>query len=149
MKFDEFVQPIRGLHVSHAWRGHLSVVFLELGSLSRGKPRRDGTLGNSIGEFTVHIEPNWRIEGPRSIHCGSDDSLPAIERALAQLVGRTVEDITCTGHLPELCLHFNTGSLLTFSAWKGQPNWTINRWRPQIAMYSANSKIKFDGDAPN
>jgi hypothetical protein len=149
MTFEQFVEPMRGLPVSHAWRGHLSVVFLELGSLSPGRTRKNGIAGNPIGEFTIHIEPNWRIEGARSILCGSDDTMPAIERALALVVGTTLKDITCVGRLPELNLQLSVGALLTFSAWKGQPNWTVNRWQPQIAMYSKFGKVKFDGDAPN
>ena len=135
--------------MSHAWRGHLSVVFLEIGMLKAGRTRKDGSMGNPIGEFTVHLEPNWRIEGSRSIACGSDDSVRAIERSLARLIGQKVEDVTCFGRLPELHVRLSSFDLLTFSASKGQPNWTINRWTPEIAMYSQNGKVKFDGDAPN
>ena len=149
MKFEEFVTPIRGLPVSHAWRGHLSVIFLELGALRPGRRRKDGTEGNPIGEFTVHLEPNWRIEGQRSILCGSDDTPRAIERALARLIGSTVERISTAGRLPELQLDLSASRLLTFCAWKGQPNWTINQWSPALAMYSHSGKIKFDSDAHN
>ena len=147
--FDEFVNPMRGMPVSHAWRGHLSVIFFELGALTQGRTRKDGTAGNPVGEFTIHIEPNWRIEGRRSILCGSDDTTPAIERTLARTVGSTVEDISCVGRLPELNLQLSVGAFLTFSAWKGQPNWTINFWRSRVAMYSQYGKVKFDGAAPN
>lgn len=144
MDFQEFVEPLKGLTVSHAWRGHLSMFFLEVGPTKPGKVRRDGSVGNPIGEFTIDIEPNWRFEGRRSILCGSDDSIASIDRFVRGLVGSTVKDLSSFGHLPELELVLSSGRLLTFSAWKGQPNWSINHWRRDAAMYSKFGKIKFD-----
>jgi hypothetical protein len=145
-----FVDSAIGLPVSHAWKGHGSTVFFELGELAPGRKRRDGSTGNPVGQYTLFIEPNWRIEGPRSILCGSDDSRSQILRALEASIGVKTEHIYISGHLPELEVVFSNGRRLkTFSAWKGQPGWTIHRWSPQLALYSQFGQIKLDGGAPN
>ncbi|HEY4010455.1 MAG TPA: hypothetical protein VGM11_09920 [Acidobacteriaceae bacterium] len=46
--FAEFVKPAVGLPVSHVWRGYGSAIFLELGKLSAGRVRRDGSRGTSV-----------------------------------------------------------------------------------------------------
>ena len=149
MDFSAFIQPILDLPVAHAWRGHASTIFLELGSLEAGRIRKDGSTGNARGQFTAHIEPNWRIEGKRSILCGSDETNRAIENALKQFIGNRIVGLSTFGHLPELEITLVDRVLTTCSAWKGQPNWTINDWASRAAMYSQFGKIKFDGGAPN
>ena len=150
MKISAIVNSILELPVSHAWKGHGSTIFFELGNLSPGKKWRDGSDSNSIGEFTLFIEPNWRLEGPRSILCGSDDTSSRILRTLSGVIGNRVETIDIAGHLPELEVVLSNGHRLkTFSAWKGQPGWTIHGWSPQLALYSQFGKIKIDGGAPN
>ncbi|MGE6581194.1 hypothetical protein ACQKD0_09275 [Vreelandella aquamarina] len=149
MDFDVFVSSILGKPVAHAWRGHGGTIFLELGVLKPGRTRRDGTTGNAIGEFSIHLEPNWRFEGVRSILCGSDDPHRAIERLLSGVIGSNVESIHHFGRLPELEVVLPSGAFRTFSSGKGQPNWTINRWARPLAMYCQLGKVKFDGGAPN
>ena len=149
MDFIAFIKPIIDLPVAHAWRGHGSTIFLELGQLQTGRTRKDGSIGNAKGEFTVFIDPNWRIEGKRSIICGSDDTNRAIENALQSLIGNRIVGIATFGHLQELEITLGDRILATFSAWKGQPGWTIHQWEPVVAMYSRLGKIKFDRGAPN
>ena len=150
MKFNEFVVPILDLPISHAWRGHGATIFLELGHLSPGKKRRDGSDSNARGEFTLFIDPGWRFEGKRSILCGSGDSVGSIERMITSTIGTSIAKIATSGRLPELEVFFSDDRrLLTFSTFKGQPGWTIHRWSPQVAAYSQFGSVKFDGDAPN
>ena len=68
------LELITGMVISHVWFGHGSALFLELGSLSEGRERKDGSIGNPIGAITVMIDFNWRVERQRSILGGSHDS---------------------------------------------------------------------------
>jgi|SRR5690606_35256064 len=146
MDFGTFVEPMIDLPIAHAWRGHYGTIFLELGQLQAGRKRRDGSIGNSKGAFTIHLEPNWRLEGKRSILCGSADSPRAIDSALQGLIGLTLLAISSYGDLPELEIAAGSLRLRTLSSRKGQPNWTLNRWRRPLAMYCRLGKIAFDGD---
>jgi hypothetical protein len=69
-EFAELSQPIVGLPIAHAWRGHGSALFLELGRLHRVDltrlVRRQKQSGNPKGEAGVMIEWSWRIE--RVVH---------------------------------------------------------------------------------
>ena len=139
------IEPLIDLPIAHAWRGHYSTIFLELGKLQTGRTRRDGSTGNARGQSTIHLEPNWRLEGRRSIQCGSDDTARAIDNALLRLVGTKIGAISVVGRLPELEITISDLRLCTFSARKGQPNWTINSWSPALAMYCRLGRIAFDG----
>ena len=139
------IEPLIDLPIAHAWRGHYSTIFLELGKLQTGRTRRDGSTGNATGQFTIHLEPNWRLEGKRSIQCGSDDTTRAIDNAILRLVGNKIGAVSVVGRLPELEITTSDFRLCTFSARKGQPNWTINSWSPALAMYCRLGKIALDG----
>jgi len=117
--------------------------------MQTGLTRKDGSIGNAIGEFTIHIDPNWRIEGKRSILCGSDETNRSIENALRKLIDSPISGISTIGRLLELEIVLAERVLTTFSAWKGQPNWSINHWASASAAYSQFGSIKFDGGAPN
>jgi hypothetical protein len=136
MSFDEFVASILGVPVAHAWRGHGATVFLELGRLTE-RTRLDETPGNPKGDFTLMIDPNWRIEGKRSILCGSDDPHTAIERCLSSLVGCHFAEITLYSRLLELQATFSRGPCLrTFTALKGQPGWELVWWEADLGFSS-------------
>ena len=144
MDFSAFIQPIIDLPVSHAWRGHGSTIFLEIGQLQAGRTRKDGSIGNAKGEFTIHIAPNWRVEGKRSILCGSDDTKRAIEKSLQSLISNPIKKLSTFGRLQELQIDLGERIVTTFSAWKGQTSWYITRWSPEASMYSHFGKIKFE-----
>ena len=110
-----------------------------------GRVRRDGSIGNANGELTVHLGPNWRIEGKRSIVCGSDDGKHAIEKGLQRLIGSLIVDASTFGRLRELELNTTDHTLTTFSLWKGQPLWDIGRAESGLHMFSKFGKIRFDG----
>jgi hypothetical protein len=142
MNFSEFVSSVLEVPVAHAWRGHGATVFLELGGLTEGGIRQDGTTGNPRGDFTLTIDSNWRVEGKRSILCGSDEPHPAIERCLASLVGRHFTEIALYSSLLELQATFSRGPCLrTFSAWKGQPSWDLIWWEADLVFSSRFGKL--------
>ena len=144
MDFNAFIQPIINLPISHAWRGHGSTIFLELGQLQVGRTRKDGSTGNARGEFTIHIAPNWRLEGRRSILCGSDDTHRAIEKALQSVIATPIKGLSTFGRLRELEIDLGDRVVTTFSAWKGQTTWDITRWSPAASMHSHFGKLKFE-----
>lgn len=65
-----FAAPLIGLPVAHSWRGYGSAIFLEFGALT-AQTRMNGTPANPRGEMGLMIQWSWRIEGRRSILCGS------------------------------------------------------------------------------
>ncbi|MDX8400544.1 MAG: hypothetical protein R8K20_09910 [Gallionellaceae bacterium] len=76
--------------ISHVWFGHCSALFLELGVLSEGRKRKDGSIGNAQGEITVMADFGWRVERQRSILCGSDDSKRRWVSASKKLLGASI-----------------------------------------------------------
>lgn len=116
---------LRGMSVSHAWRGHGSAIFLEFGELA-AKTRTDGSPGNPDGELTLMIEWSWRIERGDDIVCGSwsDDGL--WQSWLERLIGHTVSDFGVFGRLPEANLSLNGGiHVLSFMTSEGGPEWAM------------------------
>jgi hypothetical protein len=123
--FEAFVAPLAGLPVAHVWRGYGSAIFLELGALTP-QARLDGSPGEPQGEMGLMIEKSWRIEGRRSILCGSFDDEARWSRAFACLTEARVVGATTFGRLPEIDLALSTGvhvvSLMTAA---GEPSWTL------------------------
>jgi hypothetical protein len=123
--FDAFVSPLIGLPVAHVWQGHGSAIFLEFGTLTP-RVRRDGSPGHPEGEMGLMVEWSWRIEGWRSILCGSWSDEERWPRAFACLTKATVAGATTFGRLPEIDLALSTGvhvvSLMTAT---GDPVWTL------------------------
>ncbi len=123
--FKEFVSPLIGLPVAHAWRGYGSAIFLEFGVLTP-RVRLDGSPGEPQGEMGLMIERSWRIEGRRSILCGSWSNEARWPRALACLTKAKVVGATTFGRLPEIDLALSTEvhvvSLMTAA---GNPTWVL------------------------
>lgn len=123
--FQDFTAPLIGLPVSHVWQGHGSALFLEFGRLSQIR-RRDGRPAESAGEMGLMLEWSWRIEGKRSILCGSDSDEPHIRRALSCIRDHAVAAVTLTSRLPEIDIGFSSGAhLVSFMTADGQPQWTL------------------------
>jgi hypothetical protein len=111
--------------LSAVWRGHGSAIFFEFGRLSP-QVRRDGTAGNSQGDFTVMIEWSWRIESEDAIVCGSWSDENGWDEIFQSLIGREVQDVSLHGRLPEISIALAGGLYLaSFMTAEGQPGWTI------------------------
>jgi hypothetical protein len=124
--FEDFRRALIGLDVSHAWLGYGSALFLELGRLKPGRPRRDGAIGNPKGDITVMIEWSWRIEESVSIICGSCTGKERWRPTLDLLLGATVVDISLFGRLPEISLHLSNGLfVVSFMTDEGDPEWAL------------------------
>ena len=112
--------------VAHVWFGHGSALFIELGALSEGRKRKDGSIGNAQGEITVMLDFGWRIERQRSILCGSGDSKRRWASASKKLFGASVISAQVVGRIPELELKLSNGLwLVTFTHYEGQPTWAV------------------------
>lgn len=123
--FDKYRSALLTKPLSAVWRGHGSAVFLEFGRLSP-QVRRDGTPGNSQGDFTVMIEWSWRIENENSIVCGSWSDEDGWEETFRSLIGRDVRNVSLFGRLPELSIELAGGLYIaSFMTADGQPGWTI------------------------
>ncbi len=120
-----FTAPLVGLPVSHVWQGHGSALFREFGEL-RPRVRRDGSPGNPDGEMGLMLEWSWRIEGRRSILCGSWSPDRAWPRALGLLRGAEVVGARLFGRLPEIEVELSNGArVLSFMTAGGDPQWTL------------------------
>lgn len=122
-----FRDGLLGLPVAHVWRGYGTAIFLEFGPLSPSKKQRsDGSARNPEGEFGLMIEWSWRVESARKIRGGSWSDDETLLSLIADLVGRTVQDVSTFGRLPEIAFAFSGQRyLLSFMTEEGQPEWTI------------------------
>jgi hypothetical protein len=88
--------------------------------------RLDGKKGNSRGEATLAIEWSWRIEGARSILCGSWSDATLWPKTFAKLRGEKVVDVTLFGRLREIELILSSGvRVISFSTIEGHPRWML------------------------
>ena len=112
--------------ISHVWFGHGSALFLELGTLSEGRKRKDDSVGNPQGEITVMVDYEWRVESQRSIVGGSSESRKRCISISQKLLNTKVASAKVVGRLPELELQLSNGFwVVTFSHDKGQPSWAV------------------------
>lgn len=123
--FSAFAAPLLGMKVSDVWQGHGSALGLEFGNLST-KFSRDGSQTYHEGEMSLLLEWSWRIEGRRSIICGSWTNEIKWLRSFRLLRGATVAHAAVFGHLPEIEIRFTNGvRLLSFMTAEGDPQWTL------------------------
>lgn len=115
------LSELDGALVSHAWRGHGSALFLELGQLEEN-PKGN----NPNGEQTIMIEWSWRVEGKNSIIVGSWSENEDIDKVPELVIGKALEKVEFFGRLPEISIKFNSALwLLTFMTEEGNPEWSI------------------------
>jgi hypothetical protein len=120
-----FTAPLIGLPVSHVWQGHGTALFIEFGTL-RPTLRSDGTPGHPTGEMGLMLGWTWRIEGKRSVLCGSWGHERTWPRAFAAMRRATVNGATLQGRVPEIDIALSNGiHVATFAAEGGDPGWAL------------------------
>ncbi|MBN1625817.1 MAG: hypothetical protein JW944_04770 [Deltaproteobacteria bacterium] len=120
-EFVNVTRPMIGLPLNHAWRGHHSAIFLEIGTLKKEKNRN-----HPCGKFSVMLDCSWRIESKKSIAIGSSASYDRIERQLDKLVGHSVTDVALFTALPEIVISFDSDvKVLSFETSDKQPSWSL------------------------
>jgi hypothetical protein len=123
--FADFCLPLIGMPVNHVWRGYGSAIFLEFGKL-RPTIRLDGKRGNPSGEMSLMVEWSWRIEGVRSILCGSWSDEPLWPKTFAKLKKAKVTEVSLLGRLNEVDVKLsNKIHVVSFCTTEGSPQWTI------------------------
>jgi len=145
---DRIAADLVGMKVGHLWRGYGSAIFLELGALSLGRARRDGSPGNPVGELTIAIQWSWRIENATSIVCGSWSEEDLWEPAFQLVRNSSVSGLSTFGRIPEVDLALTDGLHLTsFMTAEGQPAWSLTdrRAKPHIWVIVRDG-VLFAGD---
>jgi len=136
-EFSAFSASLIGLPVSHIWRGYGSALFLEFGELRPSAViRRDGSTGNPTGEMSLMIEWSWRIEGRRSILCGSWSDEQKWPRVFELVCKGRVAGAVLFGRLPEIELSLtNDLRVLSFMTAAGGPDWTLFDRRGDVTRW--------------
>ncbi|MGH1376086.1 MAG: hypothetical protein ACRBCK_07035 [Alphaproteobacteria bacterium] len=120
-EFEIMKDNVCGLPVSYSWRGHGAAIFLEFGALSK-----DPKKNHPVGEYSLMLDCEWRVEGNNSILCGSFSEKDMIDTRLEQLLGECVTGIEISGCLPEIAICLSSDlRLVSFTADAGQPEWTV------------------------
>ena len=125
---NEILAVLNGLPVTHVWLGYASSLFLEIGKLKREERQRaDGSrLVSVVGQATFMLEPDWRVEGPRSIRFGSGFGERKIANRVTTLKGIRLATTVADGAVPELTITLSDGRRIrTFTNRKAQPCWSV------------------------
>jgi hypothetical protein len=131
-KFDKLVQPLIGLEVTRVWRGFGTALFIELGKLSKKSYRLKNGKWNSflVGQYSIFIGWDWRVEHSKSIYFGSDSTEKCISKRYSQLNGKFVTAVYYEGRLPELVVELSDRlwihSFQIPSTSDTQPTWYID-----------------------
>jgi len=145
-----FRDPLIGLPLSHLWRGYGSAIFLEFGRLTPStRTRRDGTPHNPRGEFGLMIQWSWRIEGFRSILCGSWSEEPLWEPTFDLLRNKAVAELSVVGRLPEIVVALSESLYVSsFMTAEGDPQWSLfDRRDATLSTLSVQEgRLKLDVD---
>lgn len=125
--FEAFASSLISLPITHVWQGYGSAIFLEFGALTPStRVRRDGSLYNPRGEMGLGLDCGWRIEGKRSILCGSSTDDPRLKRVLTYLTKATIAEATLFGRLPEIDLTLSNGMhVASLTTHQSDPGWTL------------------------
>lgn len=122
------LQTLVGMSVSHIWFSDHSVCYIELGTLSSGRVRRDGLVENSVGEVTVFLGYDWSAKSAgfkvmrKEFHTHTNER----DALTARIVGATIESVCLAEHGLEIEIGISTGDTLTSASSKGEePNWDV------------------------
>jgi hypothetical protein len=118
---NQLLSACKGLKITHVWRSVSPCIFLEIGRLAKVHRHH-----HPVGQVSVMVETDWRVEKPRSVEVGSGFSSTRIDKRLPTLVSAMVNSIEVTGRLPELAIGLDDGRrFVTFTTWMSQPRWAI------------------------
>lgn len=112
--------------VSCVWLGDYSALYLECGALSPGRLRRDGSVGNPVGEITVYLGFEWLIKQDGSL-LKSDTRPVPIQSIVGQLSGVIIISAGLCAKRKNLELVFSHSSrLVTLSGDENDPEWSVS-----------------------
>lgn len=120
------LESLVGQVASHIWFSDYFVCYIELGELSLGRIRRDGSVGNSIGEITIFLGYDWKAKSADSNILRKDLQRSGIEAFVGQIKGATVTSVTLVDDGQEIEIGFSTGiTLVSVSPENEQPDWDV------------------------
>lgn len=145
--FEKLISPVIGLPVNWPWRGYGSAIFLELGNLHRIRRRR-GNGHHILGEVTIMIEWDWRVEDSSSILFASNSKDEQFDPGLKSLQRRIITSIELVGRVPELAILFDDDrSLRTFVTVPPQPRWAIKLFQgPWLSVDETTGELTVEED---
>ncbi len=114
--------------MSHVWFSDHSICYLELGSLSPGRIRRDGSVGNAVGEVTVFLGYDWSVECAGTKVLRKDIHTREHERDVLadKIIGSTVVSAFVTELGSEIEIGLSTGiTLISVSSEGEDPDWDV------------------------
>lgn len=145
--FAQIAGDLVGMKLGLIWQGHGTALFLEFGNLSE-RVRKSGSVGNNlIGEISVGLEFDWRIEKDLRVACGSHADRSSWSEVFADLVGKPVSRIELISDVPELLVVLNERDrLLTCSLHEDGPEWALtdNRLTPALWVYWEDGALRCD-----
>jgi len=120
------ISKLLGKKISLAWLSDYTAMYLEIGNLQNGKIYLNGKIGRPIGEYTIYVGYNWRIERSKSIIGGAKFSKTRLERFARMLIGKEIIAINRFGRIPEISIEISRNLWIsTFSMDGEQPEWSI------------------------
>ncbi len=136
---DGFAEHLIGAPVTHYWRGKGSALFIEFGVLNM-----EGRRNNLRGRMSLQLLCDWRVEGRRTILCGSSNDAAVSARSLRLLKSGVVRSVSLVGYMKELEIFLsNDLRLQSFSCSRGDPQWCLldNReWPAPVKCVGARSR---------
>ncbi|MEM8651365.1 MAG: hypothetical protein AAGF54_12605 [Pseudomonadota bacterium] len=145
--FKRSTRKFVGMPLSLIWHGYGSAIFLEFGNLTQPKKLlKSGKPRNPCGEMGLMIEWSWRIEGKKTIFCGSWSENINWQRVNSVLIGQKIVELSVFGHLPEVEVKFENGTrFLSFMTERAHPMWSLfDRTGDKPSnIYSEHGRLKF------
>ncbi len=122
-----------GKAISHVWLGDYAALYLELGVLSPGRLRHDGSIGNAVGEATVYAGFGWKIESENGLLFASQDRPIYYQMLADRLRDAIVVSIDLTSRGNQLKIELLTADTLTTqTSDTADPAWSVSFNSPKL-----------------
>ncbi len=130
-----YLDDIKGLPVSLAWKGHGSAIFLELGELEKKRQIHEN------GEVSIYVSWDWRFELGKNVLFGSSNSSPEINKKIKEIKGKVIDNVKITGAIAELEVAFTDSTILRSMIMVDyDPEWSI-RIKNGQHIYAKNGSL--------
>lgn len=119
MYVEESLRRLDGMYVSSLWKGHGSILFMELTD-------RIPSSNDEKPDAHIFIGYDWRFEHGPSILCGSGDPPRNITAFADGFVGHVIASIRCVGDVGELVITLRDGGIVrTFQCNASSEAWHV------------------------
>lgn len=128
MSAEPTLKTLAGMLVSDIWFSDHSICYLELGSLTPGRVRRNGSIGNPVGEVTVFLGYDWSAQSAGLnfsriyLHKHKDER----NALAARILGATIESASIAERGLQIQICLSTGvTLISVSLEDEEPDWDV------------------------